>query len=257
MTETIRVDLHCHSSASDGDHSPSYVAHSLAATGVEWASLTDHNTVEGQDEFRRVMQERGIGCVVGVEIDGRSPIGPFHILGYGVDTSDEALLAAMATVRQPWSSSMRRLLARLRALAGRGPQLPRPCVPEGEDASPDLPPSTQEVICLIHRAGGMAFLAHPLAGLGSVARLDEVLEWMQPQGLDGIEVFHKQYSAETQAALLELAERRGLLSIAGSDFHGLHHSDGDSPGVDMPLIHWSRFVDAIGIGEQEDRSSQY
>ena len=88
-----------------------------------------------------------------------------------------------------------------------------------------------------------------------MAKLDEVLSWLQPQGLDGLEAFHKQYSAETQKALLDLAERRGLLTVAGSDFHGLHHSDGDDPGVDMPLIHWNRFVDAIGLGHKEEPSS--
>jgi 3',5'-nucleoside bisphosphate phosphatase len=255
VADTIRVDLHCHSSASDGDHTPSYVAHSLAATGVEWAALTDHNSVEGQQQFRRVLEGRGVNCVVGVEMDGRSELGPFHILGYAIDLSDEALLAAMRTVRQPWRASTLRLIARFRGLTGRQPEQPRPCVRPGEDPSPNLPPSTAEVICLIHRAGGLAFLAHPLAGLGSVAKLDEVLSWMQPQGLDGIEAFHKNYSAETQKALLDLAERRGLLTVAGSDFHGLHHSDGDDPGVDMPLIHWNRFVDAIGLGHKEEPSS--
>ncbi|MBN1630752.1 MAG: hypothetical protein JW990_13395, partial [Thermoleophilia bacterium] len=54
-----------------------------------------------------------------------------------------------------------------------------------------------------------------------------------------------QYSQEVQARLLQLAESRGMLTIGGSDFHGLHHSDGGSPGVDMPLIHWNRFLDAL------------
>jgi 3',5'-nucleoside bisphosphate phosphatase len=254
VADTIRVDLHCHSSASDGDHSPSYVAHSVAATGVEWAALTDHNTFAGRQQFQAVLERRGVNSVVGVEIDGRSPMGPFHVLGYGVDPDDQALAAAMRTVRQPWRASSRHFVDRLRALGGRNPLPPRPCVPSGQDPTPHLPPSTQEVICLIHNAGGLAFLAHPLAGLGSVAKLDEVLTWMQPQGLDGLEVFHKQYSAEVQNDLLELAERRGLLAVAGSDFHGLHHSDGGSPGVDMPLIHWNRFVEAVGLGHSEEQS---
>jgi predicted metal-dependent phosphoesterase TrpH len=255
VADTIRVDLHCHSSVSDGDHSPSYVAHSVAATGAEWAALTDHNTLAGQQQFREVLEKRGVQCVVGVEIDARSPVGPLHILGFGVNPQDEALLAALRTVREPWRSWFRRVMARLRTAVHRHPPPPRPCVPLGEDASPYLPPDTQETICLIHRARGLAFLAHPLAGIGSVAKLDEVLAWLQPQGLDGLEVFHKQYSEAVQDDLLQLAERRGLLAIAGSDFHGLHHSDGDSPGVDMPLIHWNRFIDALITGYEEDASS--
>jgi 3',5'-nucleoside bisphosphate phosphatase len=255
VADTIRVDLHCHSSASDGDHSPSYVAHSVAATGVEWAALTDHNTVDGQSQFRNVLEKRGIQCMVGVEIDARSPVGPFHILGYGIDPNDEALQSAMRTVREPWRSSYRRFLDRLGTKIRHTPPAPRPCVPDGVDPAPHLPPDTREVICLIHRAGGLAFLAHPLAGLGGISKLDEVLAWMQPQGLDGLEVFHKQYSEDTQDALLQLAERRGLLTVAGSDFHGLHHSDGGSPGVDMPLIHWNRFFEAVGTGRAEQPSS--
>jgi predicted metal-dependent phosphoesterase TrpH len=256
VADNIRVDLHCHSSASDGDHSPSYVAHSVAATGAEWAALTDHNTLAGQQEFCEVLRRRGVQYVVGVEIDARSPVGPFHIVGYGVKPDDGALEAAMRTVREPWRSSYRHFMDRVRALGNRRPIIPRPCVPAGEDPSPHLPPDTREVICLIHRARGLAFLAHPLAGLGSIAKLDEVLTWLQPQGLDGLEAFHKKYPLEMQNDLLELAERRGLLTVAGSDFHGLHHSDGGSPGVDMPLIHLNRFIEAVRAGYTEDASSQ-
>ena len=65
-------------------------------------------------------------------------------------------------------------------------------------------------------------------------KLEEVLDWLQPQGLDGLEVFHKQYSAETKSDFCNLAERRGLLTIAGSDYHGLHQSDGAAQGSTCP-----------------------
>ena len=111
--------------------------------------------------------------------------------------------------------------------------------PDDRDPSPQDPPDTAEAIRLIHEAGGLVLLAHPLAGLKTIERLEEYLDWLQPQGLDGIEAFHKLYFRTTQQELLELAERRGLLTTGGSDFHGLHHSDGTSPGVDMPLEHWN------------------
>ena len=90
VIETIRVDLHCHSSMSDGDHSPAYVAHSVAAVGVVWAALTDHNTLSGQPQFRAVLERRGVSSVVGLEIDARSPAGVLHLLGYGLDQHNEA-----------------------------------------------------------------------------------------------------------------------------------------------------------------------
>ena len=97
----------------------------------------------------------------------------------------------------------------------------------------------------MHDAGGLVFLAHPLAGIGSLENLHDLLEWLQPQGLDGMEVFHKPYPLQTQDSLLEMALRRRLLCTAGSDFHGINHSDGASPGVDMPLIHWKEILVAL------------
>ena len=107
MIETIRVDLHCHSSLSDGDHSPAYVAHSLAAIGADWAALTDHNTLSGLHQFASVLDRRGVHHIVGLEMDARSPIGVLHLLGYGFDPSDQPLLDALRTIRQPWRASAR------------------------------------------------------------------------------------------------------------------------------------------------------
>ena len=256
MTDTIRVDLHCHSSASDGDHSPAYVAHSIAATGALWGALTDHNSLGGQKQFRAALAKRGLGSVTGLEIDARWPGGPpLHLLGYGFEPENVPLLDALLTIQQPWRVSTRHWLARVRSIMGRVPLPTRTCAPARGDSSPPRPPSTSEAICLIHEAGGLVFLAHPLAGMGTVERLDEILEWLQPQGLDGLEAFHKQYSPMVQAELQELAERRRLLTIAGSDFHGLHHSDGGSPGVDMPLVHWNRFLDALRVWQAQTHSS--
>jgi len=257
VTDTIRVDLHTHSSMSDGDHSPSYVAHSIAATGAVWAALTDHNCVKGQALFRSALDKRGVRCVAGVEIDARSPIGPLHLLGFGFHLENEPLLEALRTIKQPWRASVLRWAARVRALGGRPAAAPRPCAPSDEDSSQHHPPGTEETICLIHQAGGRVFLAHPLAGLESIERLEEILDWLQPQGLDGLEAFHKQYPPMTQDALLEVAERRGLLTVGGSDFHGVHHSDGGMPGVDMPLIHLNRFLTAIGVAEADISSTLY
>jgi PAS domain S-box-containing protein len=78
--------------------------------------------------------------------------------------------------------------------------------------------------------------------------LDAALDWLIPQGLDGLEVFHKPYTETTRANLLALAEKRGLLAIAGSDFHGVHHTDGASLGVDMPIEHWERFISSLQGG---------
>jgi predicted metal-dependent phosphoesterase TrpH len=257
VIETIRVDLHCHSSMSDGDHSPAYVAHSIAAVGAVWASLTDHNTLSGQPQFRAVLEERGVSSVVGLEIDARSPAGVLHLLGYGLDQHNEALLDALRTLRQPLRTSARHWVGRARSRTTRPFFARRSGAAPDAVAAPPRPPTTAGAIRLIHEAGGLVFLAHPLAGIGTIARLEEALTWLQPEGLDGLEAFHKQYLPETQDALLEIAERRDLLTVAGSDFHGVHHSDGGSPGADMPLVHWRQFMAALGIGPQDGLPTPY
>ena len=255
MTDTIRVDLHCHSSLSDGDHSPAYVAHSIAAIGAEWAALTDHNTVSGQHQFRTVLEKRGVHSIVGLEMDARSPVGVLHLLGYGIDPEYQPLLDVLHVVRQPWRTSARYWMERLTSFGSANPHH------AGEPASsrltaPPKPPTTEEVIRLLHAAGGLVVLAHPLSGIGDIPDLEEVLSWLQPQGLDGLEAFHKPYPAETQRALLEVALRRELLTTGGSDFHGVHHSDGATPGVDMPLIHWEQFTKALSYGPPQRLSDK-
>lgn len=250
MTDTIRVDLHCHSSLSDGDYSPAHLAQKLAAAGVAWAALTDHNTLAGQEHFRAALEKRGVHFLSGLEMDARSPAGPLHLLAYGFDLQNQALLRVLRTLRQPWRSSARHWIGRARSLSERTSSSGTVCAPTEGSPSPNRPPWTAEAICLIHEAGGRAFLAHPLAAPLTLERLEKLLDWLQPQGLDGLEVFHKPYSESTQRDLLEVAERRGLLVVAGSEFHGDHHSDGASPGVDMPVEHWSRFVAALRLGQE-------
>ena len=126
MGETVRIDLHCHSSASDGDHSPAHVAKRLAAIGTTWASLTDHNTLEGLAEFQAALNRYAISYIPGVEIDARCPMGVLHILGYGFDPQNEALLAVLKTVRQPWRTSLSEFFARLRGVFGKAPEIAGP-----------------------------------------------------------------------------------------------------------------------------------
>jgi hypothetical protein len=248
MAETVRIDLHCHSSASDGDHSPAHVARRLAEIGVAWASLTDHNTVAGQEEFRKALARYGINYIPGVEIDARSPFGPLHLLAYNIDLHDPVLLAAMETIRNPWRTSFRRWLGRTGSLGRNGSAPASQCLAE-TDRPIKKPLSTALAICLIHAAGGTAFLAHPLESLGSFKRLEETLDFLQPEGLDGLEVFHRSYPEGVQFSLLALAVRRGLVPTGGSDFHGLHHSDGATLGVDVPRGELNKILKHIGNGQ--------
>lgn len=249
--------MHCHSSLSDGDHSPAHIAQQLAAVGVVWAALTDHNTLDGQGDFRVALEKRGLHFISGLEIDVRSPEGPLQLLAYGFDVQDQALLRALRTLREPWRSSARHWVGRARSLKEHTRSSGAVHASTDAGSSPHRPPGTAEAISLIHEAGGRAFLAHPLATVLTAERLEKLLDWLQPQGLDGLETFHKPYSESTQRGLLEVAERRSLLAVGGSDFHGLHHSDGADPGIDMPLKYWNSFMASLTPGKEVSHPSAH
>ena len=251
MAPTIRVDLHCHSSYSDGDDTPLEVVRQLSSARVSWASLTDHNTLEGTDEFKQALERADIQYLSGLEIDALSPWGPLHLLAYGFDKDDPTLRDALRAAREPWRASARHLVGQMRGPAsGRARQDENHNTSPTRHITPNRPPDTDTAIRLVHDAGGLVFLAHPISSLGTLERVEEALEWLQPQGLDGIEVYHKPEPAEVQQQLRELAERRGLLMSGGSDYHGLLHDDGASPGVDIPLPEWRAFTSALRLARE-------
>ncbi len=243
MTAVIHVDLHCHSSLSDGGLPPSGVARRMADAGVQWAALTDHNTVAGNDLFRRACEEEGIHVVNGLEIDVRSTEGPLHLLAYGMDCHHSKLLHVLYTLRHPLRSSARYWLTRARSYPRRSGALVE--VVGAPPAHHGLP-EVEEAIAVVHEAGGITCLAHPLTVIPDVDRLERLLAWLKPRGLDGLEAFYKPYAESTQRFLVGIAEGRGLLVTGGSDYHGSRDPLEPRPGVDMPLAHWERFVAALG-----------
>lgn len=101
----------------------------------------------------------------------------------------------------------------------------------------------------VHEAGGIVFLAHPLQQCWSRATLEECVAELVGLGLDGIEAFYKPYSSNEQLQLAQLADRHGILTCAGSDFHGPFANESsrqDGPGVLMPVARWKRFREALG-----------
>ncbi len=106
-------------------------------------------------------------------------------------------------------------------------------------------PDADCAIAAIHEAGGIAVLAHPLNGAGGEA-VEAMVERLAASGLDGIEAYYKPYAAEDRERLVALADRYGLLTSAGSDFHGPRHDRAHGPGVDMPVARWKQFREALG-----------
>lgn len=241
------IDLHLHSTASDGTAAPEAVVAAARAAGVSAIALTDHDTIEGIAEARQAADRAGIELVPGVELSAYEGAAEIHVLGLHLQLLDEMrdALTIFRLARRERAEGIVRLLndAGVRitfddvlavaqdAAIGR-PHIARAMVANGwamdlrdafdrylgagRPAYLDKRRITlSESIALIHRCGGIAVLAHPGAD-----GTHERLERLGAMGLDGLEVIHPSHSAEDRARLLALANHLNLVPSGGSDSHG-------------------------------------
>ncbi|MEV7565376.1 PHP domain-containing protein [Streptomyces tanashiensis] len=249
----MRIDLHTHSTASDGTDSPAELVRNAAAAGLDVVALTDHDTTRGHAEAAAALPE-GLTLVTGAELSCRMDGIGLHMLAYLFDPEEPALLAERELVRDDRVPRARGMVARLQELgvpvtweqvariAGDG-SVGRPHVAEAlvelgvvPDVSGAFTPEwladggrayvekheldPVDAIRLVKAAGGVTVFAHPLAVKrgqvlpeASIARLAEA-------GLDGIEVDHMDHDEATRARLRGLAKELGLLTTGSSDYHG-------------------------------------
>jgi len=237
MSQAVRINLHCHSTCSDGSMPPQQVAEALASAGVRTAALTDHDTTAGLQRFEQELVARGVGFITGVEITVEPAEEGLHILAYGFDPHNPQLQDILAAHRRrrkerhgELGQSLLGLGQRLLELVGRRPA----------DRLQRALPDAQQVVRAIHRAGGTAFLAHPLDFCPDPARLEQWVIQLKNAGLDGIEAIYSAYSPQACEHLLDLARRHDLLICAGSDFHGF-----ENPlSVQCPAELWTAFCQA-------------
>lgn len=213
-TSAICVDLHCHSDWSDGTLPPVDLAHTLYQNGVRFASLTDHDSVMGLKAFKTALAQYDIGYIAGVEITAEHGEDTLHILAYGFDEED---LALQAILRGKPAASADEL------------------VPKGYRTS-------REVIDLVHKAGGIAVLAHPLSTQPDIAKLQKLVAELKTMGLDGIEALYGPYTQEQNASLLSLAQEHNLAASMGTDFHDLAV---DTLGMEVSHTDWDAFRNAL------------
>ncbi|MFD3726337.1 PHP domain-containing protein [Streptomyces sp. NPDC058671] len=249
----MRIDLHTHSTASDGTDSPAELVRNAAAAGLDVVALTDHDTTRGHAEAIEALPE-GLTLVTGAELSCRMDGIGLHMLAYLFDPEEPALLAERELVRDDRVPRARAMVGKLRELgvpvtweqvariAGDG-SVGRPHVAEAlvelgvvPDVSGAFTPQWLadggrayvgkheldpiEAIRLVKAAEGVTVFAHPLAVKrgqvlpeASIARLAEA-------GLDGIEVDHMDHDEATRARLRGLAKELGLLTTGSSDYHG-------------------------------------
>ena len=247
MPNTVLAELHTHSTASDGEHEPAALGALCAERGVALWALTDHDTMAGCAAAAEAASRHGIEFIGGVEISAREGRS-IHVLGYGLDWHEAWIEAYFRSRRDQRIDRMREMVTRVRhmgvevtfeevaALAPDGnltrPHLARALVERGVvrdvahafdrfigDGKPGYVPNdsvrVEEAIALIHRARGVAILAHP----GIYDRDDQIAVWIEA-GLDGIEVVHPSHTNAQVDRYASLAMRVGILPSASSDFHG-------------------------------------
>jgi CBS domain-containing protein len=243
MTDTTRVNFHCHSNLSDGYLSPEAVAEQLAAAGVRYAALTDHDTTAGLARFKQTVGRFGIGCLAGVEISAQAGGQDLHLLAYGFDPEAPGLQQLLQSIRARRRITEPSLVDSLRDSWSR---IRRKETDEADEpAAPGVLPSAAEVLAVVHAAGGRAFLAHPLSVSPDLAELDAVLARLKAEGLDGLETLYSPYPAAARQALAALAEKHGLLTSAGTDFHGPTTPGLSLAGTEVPTQAWKAFRRAV------------
>jgi hypothetical protein len=245
------IDLHVHTSASDGRYTPAELVALAAEKGLEALAVTDHDTLDGLPEALEAAGDYpGLKLLPGIEISSHSPGSEVHILGYFVRLQDAELLTHLALMRNSRTEragamveKLRGLgfdicLERVREIAGEGnlgrPHIAQALLEKGYVSSLQevftlylgqgcaayvdrhkLTPA--EAVSLITRAGGLAVLAHPT----TVGNLYDLVPQLKAAGLAGIEVYYKDYAEERRQELAKYARRHRLIATGGSDFHGI------------------------------------
>ncbi|MEW2447696.1 PHP domain-containing protein [Streptomyces parvulus] len=249
----MRIDLHTHSTASDGTDTPARLVRKAAAAGLDVVALTDHDTTRGHAEALAALPE-GLTLVTGAELSCRLDGVSMHMLAYLFDPEEPAFLAERELVRDDRVPRARGMVAKLNDLgvpitweqvariAGDG-SVGRPhvasalveigVVPTVGDAFtadwladggrafvPKHETDPFEALRLVKAAGGVAVFAHPAAVKRGRTVPESAIADLAAAGLDGIEIDHMDHDADTRARLRGVADELGLLATGSSDYHG-------------------------------------
>nr|WP_156698523.1 PHP domain-containing protein [Streptomyces sp. Z38] len=249
----VRIDLHTHSTASDGTDTPAELVRKAAAAGLDVVALTDHDTTRGHAEALAALPQ-GLTLVTGAELSCRLDGVSMHLLAYLFDPEEPALLAERELVRDDRVPRAKGMIAKLNELgvpvtweqvariAGNG-SVGRPHVASalvelgvvdsvsdaftlewladgGRAYVPKHETDPFEAVRLVKDAGGVAVFAHPAAVKRGRTVPDSAIAELARAGLDGIEVDHMDHDPGTRARLRGLAGELGLLVTGSSDYHG-------------------------------------
>jgi predicted metal-dependent phosphoesterase TrpH len=243
------IDLHLHTTASDGAFSPSELVARARTAGLTIIAITDHDTTAGACAARAPARQAGLELVPGIEISAVAEGRDVHMLGYFMDPASPVLAAFLERQRVERLRRIAEMGERLAALgcrvdvaaildsAGSGRSVGRPQLADAlvragyaadrdeafarylEFGAPAFVPrrgaGPADVIDIVHEAGGLVSMAHP-----GVTRRDDLIPALVARGLDAIEARHSDHDEATEARYRALARELGILVTAGSDYHG-------------------------------------
>jgi len=244
------VDLHCHSTASDGEFSPSRLITLAEEAGLEALALTDHDTVAGLDEFMRAAQSSPVEAVPGLEISAENSVGRFHILGYYLDWQKPRLIKKLQYYEEARAERVRKMIDILEDKIGAGltfedvanlagkkligkPHVAQAMFEKGIvssvrqafdeylahgrilDRVPKKRMGVSEAITLLEEAGGVISLAHPLYYAENFK-----LRRFSVLGVEALEVYYSDHNQQQEDKYKMMALSDELLITGGTDFHG-------------------------------------
>jgi 3',5'-nucleoside bisphosphate phosphatase len=255
------IDLHTHTTASDGRCTPADLVARAAAAGVTVLSVTDHDTVAGCADASAAALDAGLTLIPGIEVTAVLDDADVHVLGYFFDTGSPVLAAFLAEQRLRRVDRVRHMIDRLASSGIRldadvilapgiedstrsvgRPWIARALVAAGHVRNtneafdrwlskgrpafvPRAAAAPAEVIARLHEAGGIASMAHP-----GLMGLDDRIPEFAAAGLDAIEVYHTKHDDKAVARYRALADRLDLAMSGGSDFHADDMHGGLGPG---------------------------
>jgi predicted metal-dependent phosphoesterase TrpH len=249
----VRIDLHAHSTASDGLDSPADLVANAVAAGLDVIALTDHDSTAGWAEAGAAADRLGIRLVPGLEISCRLRGISVHLLSYRHDPADPGLHAELTATRRDRVDRARRMVHKISADFPLTWDDVLECVPDGATVGrphiadamiaqglvadrdqafetmlhrdspyyePHYAPDAVDAVRLVVAAGGVPVMAHPRAGRRGRLVSDEDVAQLAAAGLAGLEADHPDHSPDERAQTRRLAAELGLLVTGSSDYHG-------------------------------------
>lgn len=247
------IDLHVHTTASDGQYSPTEIIQKAAEKNISVLAITDHDTISGLDEGKIAAKEAGITFVPGVELNINNPTGEFHLLGLGLKTPSPSLLKILDDLVKNRDIRNLEIIHKIQeagvdlsieemqadfpnTILGRphfAAELVKKKVVKTRQLAFDkylakgrpwyvnrIGSNLDEAILAIKESGGSPVLAHPMSLYLSWGKLPDALQGFYERGIEGLEAFHPSARTSECFRLEELGKKIGYFITAGSDFHG-------------------------------------